>query len=71
MTKWEIFNALITFSVTVLTLTAAIVQAIQGDWSPAIFFAILWMGFGNNVSLQGISKDIQSVNSDRAWMRRI
>ena len=67
MTKWDVFSALLSFAVTVAVLTAAIVQAIQGDWAPAIFFAILWMGFANNVSLQAISKDIKA---DRIVLRR-
>lgn len=71
MTKWEVFSALFASAVTVLTLTAVLVQAIQGDWASAIFFAILWHGFGNNVSLTAIHKEIQSVTSDRARLRRI
>lgn len=31
-------------------LIAAVVQAVQGDWAPALFFAVLWHGASNNTS---------------------
>lgn len=47
MKPWQI----ILWSVLGLTLLVlAIVQAVQGDWAPAIFFAVLWVGLTNNTS---------------------
>lgn len=37
-------------TVTWALMIAAAWQAFQGDWFPAIFFAILWAGHTNNVS---------------------
>lgn len=33
---------------SMVLLIAAVWQAFQGDWAPAIFLAIIWHGIGNN-----------------------
>lgn len=38
------FGLLLMGLVTISVLVAAIVQAVQGDWAPAIFLAIIWAG---------------------------
>jgi len=40
-------------------LVLAIVQAVQGDWAPATFFAVLWVGLTNNTSNVVIGHAIQ------------
>lgn len=47
MNLWTIlwFTAL---SLTFMILS--VVQAFQGDWQPAIWFAILWVGLTNNTN---------------------
>ena len=39
------------FLISAGLLISAIVQAVQGDWLPAIFLALLWMGASNNFGL--------------------
>lgn len=39
------------FLILTSLLVTAIVQAVQGDWLPAIFFAILWVGGAQNFGL--------------------
>ena len=52
---------IIFWSVLGLTLLVlAIVQAVQGDWAPAMFFAVLWVGVTNNASNTIIGFAIQS-----------
>lgn len=36
--------------VAIVLLIAAVWQAVQGDWNPAIFLALMWVGWSNNTS---------------------
>lgn len=40
----DFLSALIMFLITFSIFIAAVVQAIQGDWLPAIFLILVWNG---------------------------
>jgi len=42
----------------VIVLIASIVQAVQGDWAPALFLVVLWHGLTNNSNALGLSRSV-------------